>query len=77
MIQSYLKVSSGGNMGNMKRKTVIDYFSLPEGCRVELIDGTFYEVPVQGVLHQDIASYLHVVIGSKTATVDYFFVFSF
>ena len=51
-------------MGNMKRKTVIDYFSLPEGCRVELIDGTFYEVPVQGVLHQDIASYLHVVIGS-------------
>ena len=45
-------------------RTVIDYFTLPSEYRVELIDGNFYEVPVQGVMHQDIASYIHVTMGS-------------
>ncbi|WP_051207576.1 Uma2 family endonuclease [Butyrivibrio sp. AE3006] len=47
----------------MNRKTVIDYYALPDEIRVELIDGEFFEVPRRGALHQDIASYLHVVIG--------------
>ena len=51
-------------MGSTRPKTVIDYFSLPDEYRVELIEGAFYEVPVQGTMHQDIASYIHVSLGS-------------
>ena len=50
-------------MASTQQKTVIDYFSLPKEFRVELIDGVFYEVPVKGTMHQDIASYIHVTMG--------------
>ncbi|WP_051197862.1 Uma2 family endonuclease [Butyrivibrio sp. MB2005] len=50
-------------MSAVCRKTVIDYYALPGEIRTELIDGDFYEVPRRGTLHQDIASYLHIVIG--------------
>jgi Uma2 family endonuclease len=51
-------------MSAVNRRTVIDYYALPSEIRVELIDGDFYEVPRRGTLHQEIASYFHIVIGS-------------
>ena len=37
-------------------KTIKDYLSLPEGTRVELIDGKFYDMAAPTTIHQDIIS---------------------
>lgn len=39
--------------------TLDDYYALPEERRVELIDGTFYDMPAQPVLHQKILGDLY------------------
>ena len=42
-------------MINTTDKTIEDYFALPEGTRVELIDGRFYDMAATTTIHQDIA----------------------
>ncbi|MDO4976764.1 MAG: Uma2 family endonuclease [Eubacteriales bacterium] len=42
--------------------TVEDYYSLPEDTRVELIDGVFYNMTAPNIVHQDIASFIHMSI---------------
>ncbi|WP_029324052.1 Uma2 family endonuclease [Butyrivibrio sp. AE3004] len=50
-------------MSKVNPRTISEYYALPGEYNVELIDGVFYEVPVKGTLHQDIASYFHILIG--------------
>lgn len=45
--------SSNGKIGN---KTIEDYIKLPEGARVELIDGNLYDMAAPTTLHQKIAA---------------------
>ncbi|MBR4342610.1 MAG: Uma2 family endonuclease [Lachnospiraceae bacterium] len=42
-------------------KTIDDYLKLPEGTRVELIDGVFYDMAAPIPLHQRIASLINTV----------------
>ena len=41
---------------NSVDKTIDDYLALPEGARVELIDGVFYDMAAPNYLHTQIAS---------------------
>ena len=41
--------------------TLEDYYALPDERRVELIDGTFYDMPAPPVLHQKILGDLHLL----------------
>jgi len=41
--------------GYLEEKTVDDYMNLPEGTRVELIDGVFYDMAAPTTIHQSIA----------------------
>ena len=50
---SALKYSSEKN--RLRVHTIDEYISLPEGTRVELIDGQFYDMAAPSVLHQIIA----------------------
>ena len=50
------KVSSDES-GN---KNIDDYLALPEGARVEMIDGVFYDMAAPTTEHQDIAGELYV-----------------
>lgn len=51
--------------GHEKKKdgeyTLDDYYALPDERRVELIDGTFYDMPAPPVLHQKILGELHLL----------------
>ncbi len=41
-------------------KTIDDYLKLPEGVRVELIDGVFYDMAAPTTIHQKIGSYINI-----------------
>ena len=41
-------------MNDNKKKTIDDYLKLPEGTRVELIDGVFYDMAAPTTIHQRI-----------------------
>jgi Uma2 family endonuclease/transcriptional regulator with XRE-family HTH domain len=41
-------------------KTIDDYLKLPEGIRVELIDGVFYDMAAPTTIHQKIGSYINI-----------------
>lgn len=43
--------------------SILDFYALPEEIHVELINGRYYEMPVLGAMHQDLASYFHILIG--------------
>ena len=50
---------SQGTMKSIKEygeKTISDYLALPEGARVEMIDGVFYDMASPTTIHQRIAS---------------------
>lgn len=40
--------------------TLDDYYRLPDDRRVELIDGSFYEMLVPSLIHQDIVAHMHM-----------------
>lgn len=40
--------------------TLDDYYSLPDDRRVELIDGSFYEMLAPSLIHQDIVAHMHM-----------------
>ncbi len=42
------------NRKNRTEKTIDDYIKLPEGTRVELIDGKFYDMAAPNLMHQTI-----------------------
>lgn len=42
--------------------TLEDYYALPDDQRVELIDGVFYDMSAPKIVHQDIASIVHMNI---------------
>jgi len=41
-------------------KTIEDYLRLPEGTRVELIDGVFYDMAAPTTIHQKIGAYINI-----------------
>jgi len=45
-------------------KTIKDYLALPEGARVELIDGTFYDMAAPSPVHQIMISSISTVLGN-------------
>ena len=54
------QIARGGsnalNLSSFEDNTVDDYLALPEGTRVELIDGVFYDMAAPSYLHTQIAS---------------------
>ena len=44
--------------------TIDDIYGLPDGHRAELIDGQIYNMALPNRKHQDILSFLHLVIGN-------------
>ena len=59
--------SSNGKIGN---KTIEDYIKLPEGARVELIDGNLYDMAAPTTLHQKIAAEILYLFESFIRTND-------
>ena len=59
---------SGGTHNHQPRNkrqgeyTLEDYYALPEDVRAELIDGELFIMEVPYLVHQDITSYVHMVI---------------
>ncbi|MBR2176656.1 MAG: Uma2 family endonuclease [Clostridia bacterium] len=54
----------------LEKKTIEDYYALPEGTRAELIDGVIYDMSPPGALHQIISMGLSVkvynyIVGNK------------
>ena len=47
--------------------TIDDIYALPDGDRAELIDGQLYSMAPPSRRHQDILSFLHLVIGNYIA----------
>ena len=54
------------DMSSYENKTIEDYLNLPEGERVELIDGIFYDMAAPSIKHQlisfDLTCYLRIFI---------------
>ena len=47
--------------------TIDDIYALPDGERAELIDGQLYDMAPPSRKHQDILSFLHLIIGNYIA----------
>ncbi|MBR6402575.1 MAG: Uma2 family endonuclease [Eubacterium sp.] len=46
------------NPNDLLNKNIDDYIKLPEGTRIELIDGRFYNMAAPTLLHQEITGYV-------------------
>lgn len=55
-----LQVIQGGLDGKVEDKTIEDYMALPEGTRVELIDGVFYDMACPTSIHMDIQGRIYM-----------------
>lgn len=53
--------TSALSLSEENNKTIDDYLKLPEGVRVELIDGVFYDMAAPTPIHQKIASLINTV----------------
>lgn len=53
---NYSRKKTGPKIGN---KTYEDYMKLPEGARIEMIDGTFYDMAAPTTIHQDISGIIY------------------
>ena len=47
---------------NNRKKTVDDYLAIPDGVRVELIDGQFYDMAAPTTIHQQLAMKLSIAL---------------
>ena len=52
-IEEHLRKNGQPKKGNVRKKyTIEDYYRLPDECRVELIDGVFYDMAAPTSIHQ-------------------------
>ena len=51
-----------GEYGSYGPYTIEDYMALPEDLKVELIDGTFYEILAPTTIHQAVGGYIYKIL---------------
>lgn len=62
-----MRIIMASALKQQKLYTIDDIYGLPEGERAELIDGQIYYMAPPSRTHQDILSFLHLVIGNHIA----------
>jgi Uma2 family endonuclease len=56
------KSTYGTSALNIKGKNIEDYLNLPEGARIELVDGVFYDMASPSFVHQQISGLIYNVL---------------
>ena len=58
--EEYQYGTTAHKMNENRGKTIEDYLRLPEGIRVELIDGAFFDLAAPTTIHQKISAYINI-----------------